>query len=144
MKTKSLLIAVLLAVTTAFASEKTAAGPRGGRMLIADPIRAEFFVTAERRVEISFYDQAGQSVSQGTATVTVTAETPDGRVTLPLVPEDAALVSTEPLPPGEPYRVVVQVRPAPGARPSNFRIELALHECGECQHAEYACTCESH
>ena len=144
MKTKTLLIAFLLTVTAAVAAGETAAGPKGGRMLIAYPVRAEFFVTAERRVEISFYDQAGQTVPQGAATVSVTAETLGGRVTLPLVPKDAALVSTEPLPPGEPYRVVVQVRPAPGSRPSNFRIELALHECGECQHAEYACTCEGH
>ncbi len=144
MKTKTLLIAFVLAVTTAFASEKTAAGPKGGRMLVADSLRAEFFVTAERRVEISFYDDAGKSVPPGTAAVTVTAETAGGRVALPLAPKDAALVSSDPLPPGEPYRVVVQLRAAPGARPANFRIELNLHECGECQHAEYACTCEGH
>ena len=144
MKTKTLLIAFLLAVTTALASEKTAAGPKGGRMLVADPVRAEFFVTTERRVEISFYDEAGQAVPPGATVVTVTAETAGERVTLPLVPKDTALVSTDSLPPGEPYRVVVQLRPSPGARPSNFRIELNLHECGECQHAEYACICEGH
>ncbi len=144
MKTKTLLITFLLAVTTAFAGEKTAAGPKGGRMLIADPIRAEFFVTTERRVEIAFYDEAGKAVPPGAAVVTVMAETAGGRVTLPLLPEDNGLVSAEPLPPGEPYRVVVQVRATAGARPTNFRIELNLHECGECQHAEYACICEGH
>ncbi len=144
MKTKTLLIAFLLAVTTAFASEKTIAGPKGGRMLIADTVRAEFFVTAERRVEVSFYDQTGQPVPSGAASVAITAETAGGRVAVPLVPKDVTLVSAEPLPAGDPYRVVVQVRSALGARPSNFRIELNLHECGGCQRAEYACTCDSH
>lgn len=144
MKTITFLISFLLAVTAACASETTVAGPKGGRMLIAEPVRAEFFVTAERRVEISFYDAAGKTVSPGAAAVTVTAETTSGRVAVPLVAKDATLVSTEPLPPGEPYRVVVQVRPSPGVRPSNFRIELNLHECAECQQAEYACTCDSH
>ncbi len=144
MKTKTLLIAFLLAVTTACASETTVAGPKGGRMLIADPVRAEFFVTAERRVEISFYDAAGKAVPPGVTAVTVTAETSGGRVAVPLAPKEITLVSAEPLPPGDPYRVVVQVRPSPGVRPSNFRIELNLHECGECQRAEYACTCDSH
>ncbi len=144
MKTKTLLIAFVLAVTTAFAGEETAAGPKGGRMLIADPIRAEFFVTAERRVEIAFCDEAGKAVPPGAAAVSVTAETAGGRVALPLVPKDNGLVSAEPLPPGEPYLVVVQLRATAGARPTNFRIELNLHECGECQHAEYACTCDGH
>ena len=144
MKTKTLLIAFLLTVTTAVVATETAAGPKGGRMLITDAFRAEFFVTAERRVEISFQDAAGQSVPPGAAVVTVTAETAGGRVTLPLVPKDAALLSSDPLPSGEPYRVVVQIRTTSGARPTNFRIELNLDECGECKHAEYACTCEGH
>lgn len=144
MKTTILLITFLLAFAAAFAAEKPAAGPKGGRMLISDAIRAEFFVTAERRVELTFLDQAGHVVPPGSASVTVTAEAPSGRVSLPLALKDATLVSTEPLPAGEPYRVVVQVRPSAGARPNNFRIELNLHECGECQHAEYACTCEGH
>ncbi|MBX3750198.1 MAG: hypothetical protein KF897_08925 [Opitutaceae bacterium] len=144
MKTITILISFLLAVAAASAAETTVAGPKGGRMLIAHPVRAEFFVTTERRVELSFFDEAGKTVSPGTTAVTVTAETTGGRVAVPLVSQDATLVSVEPLPPGDPYRVVVQVRSAPGARPSNFRIELNLHECGECQRAEYACTCASH
>ena len=144
MKTITLLIASLLAVTTAGASETIVAGPKGGRLLFADPVRAEFFVTAERRVEISFYDRVGKLVPPGAATVMVTAETTNGRVAVPLAPKELTLVSVEPLPPGDPYRVVVRVRPSPEVRPSNFRIELNLHECGECQRAEYACTCASH
>lgn len=144
MKSITLLITFLLATAAALAADKPAAGPKGGRMLVTDTGRAEFFVNAERRVELTFLDQAGKVIAPGAATVTVTAETPSGRVSLPLALKDATLVSTEPLPVGEPYRVVVQVRPSPGARPSNFRIEFNLHECGECQHAEYACTCEGH
>jgi hypothetical protein len=51
-------------------------------------------------------------------------------------------VSKTTLPAGEPYRVVVQVRATPDAKPQNFRLDLNLALCGECQRAEYACTCD--
>jgi hypothetical protein len=51
-------------------------------------------------------------------------------------------VSKTALPAGEPYRVVVQVRATPDAKPQNFRLDLNLALCGECQRAEYACTCD--
>ncbi|MBK8857494.1 MAG: hypothetical protein IPN11_07325 [Opitutaceae bacterium] len=83
-------------------------------------------------------------VTPATQVVTVTAETTDGRVTIPLTPNGDALVSSRPLPAGEAYRVVVQVRAAPGDKPKNFRIDLNLATCSGCQHAEYACTCTEH
>jgi len=63
---------------------------------------------------------------------------------LALEKTSAGFVSVGALPAGEPYRVVVQVRASPEARPQNFRIDLNLEECGECSRAEYACICEGH
>jgi hypothetical protein len=126
------------------AGEKITAGPKGGRLLATEPHAAEFFVTADRRVEVTFYDAAQQPITPGTQVVTVTAEPAGDRVTVALEPTAHGFVSTAALPAGEPYRVVVQVRATSGARPQNFRIDLNLEHCGGCQRAEYACTCDSH
>ena len=146
MKTRQLLLALVACATASLAlgEDRIVAGPKGGRLLATAPHATEFFVTADRKVEITFYDAGLKPVPPGTEVVTVTAETAASRVTIPLAPNGAALISSEPLPAGEAYRVVVQVRAAPGAKPKNFRIDLNLATCGGCQHAEYACTCEEH
>jgi hypothetical protein len=146
MKTKSLLLAAFAFATAALSADaaQIIAGPKGGRLLDASPLKAEFFVTADRRVEITFYDTTLQPEPPATQVVTVIAETPSGQVPVALEPSATGFVSTAALPVDEPYRVVVQVRAAPGAKPQNFRIDLSLATCGECRQAEYACTCESH
>jgi hypothetical protein len=145
MKTIRLLPLFLLAAAALSAeAEKTAAGPKGGRLLATEPHAAEFFVTAARTVEITFYDAAKQPVSPGPQVVTVTAEPAAGRVAVALERTATGFVSTAALPAGEPYRVVVQVRATADAKPKNFRIDFSLAHCAECKHAEYACTCASH
>lgn len=142
MKTSSLLSLFLLASALAGAAEKPAAGPKGGRLLDTTPHAAEFFVTKERKVEVTFYDAARQPVAPGDRVVGVIAEPPAGRTPIGLEKTATGFVSTSPLPPAaEAYRVIVQIRADPGARPQNFRIDLKLETCGECQVAEYACVC---
>jgi hypothetical protein len=143
MKTRSLLTFVLAfaAAAAAGAADQIVAGPKGGRLLATEPHAAEFFVTAEGKAEITFYDTAGQPVARGTQAVTVTAEPAGGRARVELVPTPHGFVSVAPLPEGGPYRVVVQVRATPEARPQNFRLDLNTAVCGGCDRAEYACTC---
>ena len=143
MKTK-LATALLLTAALAGAAEKIVAGPKGGRLLDTGAQKAEFFVNAERKVEVAFYDAALKPVPPGERVVAVTAEPKSGRTTIDLARTGQGFVAKTPLPAGEPYRVVVQVRDTPGAKPKNFRIDLNLERCGECKHAEYACTCAGH
>lgn len=145
MKTKSLLLAlVTLAAVSLLHAVKVGGGPKGGRLLESTPLKAEFFVTADRKVEITFYDAGLKPVAPGAQVVAVTAEPATGRAALELEKTDTGFVSKAALPTGEPYRIVVQVRATAGAKPQNFRIDLNLATCGECQHAEYACICEGH
>lgn len=137
------LAGLLIASTTAHA-ETDHAGPNGGRVLPAEPQAVEFFVDAERHAVLTALDAAGNAVSAQGAQITVIAETADGRVTPELVATEHGFRSAAPLPAATPYRVIVQVRAEPGARPQNFRLDLELHECGECKLAEYACICEGH
>ena len=142
------IIPILLALNCGGAvvlAGEVKAGPNGGRMLEAEAYQAEFLVTAERRVEVTFFDEAMTPVAPASQQVDVMAERPGGgRKKLAMQPTETAFVSVEPLPVGEPYRVVVQIRPTPEARPKNFRIDLNLAVCGGCSLAEYACICEGH
>lgn len=124
-------------------AENVKAGPKGGRLLTNAPQPAEFFVTPEGRAEVIFYDHALNPASLGTQIVTLFAEPPGGRKSIALEKTDHGFISQAPLPDsGATYRVVVQLRESPGAPPKNFRIDLNLETCGECQRAEYACTCD--
>jgi hypothetical protein len=145
MKFKSLILTLTaLAATVSLHAEKVTAGPKGGRLLEAEPLKAEFFVNAERKVEVTFYDAALKPVDPGEQTVVVTAEPATGKVKLELTKTATGFVSTAAVPAGEPYRVVVQARATATAKPKNFRVDLNLGHCGGCKRAEYACTCEGH
>jgi hypothetical protein len=144
MKLKHITFAVAaFCAAASLHAEKIVAGPKGGRLLESEPQKAEFFVTTDRKVEITFYDAALKPVDAGTQVVTVTAEPASGKVKLDLEKTATGFISKTALPTGEPYRVVVQTRASADAKPKNFRVDLNLEMCGECQKKEYACVCEA-
>lgn len=145
MKTSRLLFiaAALFAVVTVRA-EKVVGGPKGGRLLETEPVRAEFVVNAAGKAEIRFYDTVLKPAAPAAQVVAVTAEPAAGRVKLEVERAEFGFVTKEALPAGAPYRVVVQVRATADAKPQVFRIDLNLGNCAGCDRAEYACTCESH
>lgn len=144
MKLKSLVIAVaaLCSAVSLTAAEKIVGGPKGGRLLEVDGQKAEFFVTKEKKVEITFYDAAMKPVAPADQVVAVTAEPKSGRAKLDLEKTATGYISKAALPEGAPYRVVVQMRAKADGKPQNFRVDLDLANCGKCKRAEYACTCD--
>ena len=151
MKTKQIAIlssAAFLAmalITPTIAEEKAKeveAGKRGGRLLQTENPRPEFFVEKDHTVSVKFYDEKGKVIAPADQKVTVIA-TGKQKKKLELVKKDDALVSAEPLPEGDGYNLVVQVRAKADARPSNFRFLFLNHIClGTCGNPEYACTCD--
>jgi len=146
MKLTSFLIAVaaLCSAVSATAAEKIVGGPKGGRLLEVNGQKAEFFVTKDKKIEITYYDAAMNPVAPGEQVVAVTAEPKNGRTKVELEKTATGYVSKTAVPEGTPYRVVVQMRAKPDARPQNFRVDLDLSNCAECSRAEYACTCSDH
>jgi hypothetical protein len=120
------------------------AGPGGGRILTNVAPHAEFLVDADRHVVIRFYDADLKPLAPSGQLVSATAEAKPGKAKLEFAERDGALVSNTSLPEGEGYRIVVQIRENPNARPANYRVDFHDEICGECQRAEYACTCEGH
>lgn len=146
MKTRTIITTIaVMAITALLHAEKITGGPKGGRLLETEPHKAEFFITPDRKVEIIFYDTALKPVAPANQVVAITAEPKSGRTKLDLEKTATGFMSKQALPATEePYRVVVQVREKAEAAPKNFRVDLNLETCGECQRAEYACTCEGH
>jgi len=135
MKLTSLLIAVaaLCSAVSVTAAEKIVGGPKGGRLLEADGQKAEFFMTNDKKIEIIFYDAALKPIAPGEQVVAVTAEPKSGRTKVELEKTATGYVSKAAVPEGTPYRVVVQMRTKPDAKPQNFRVDLDLANCAGSQ-----------
>jgi len=138
-----LTFGLLIAFTgSALADVKVKAGPRKGRVLELQGQNAEFFVEKDRTVSIAFYDAGMKAQPTSSQVVTATAEAPSGKAKLEFEKKGNLLVSKAPLPEGEGYQVVVQVKTTADAKAKNFRIPLVLHTCKGCNNAEYACICD--
>lgn len=136
----------MAALIPSFADEKNAkkveAGVRGGRLLHTAGPRPEFFVEKDHTVSVKFYDKEKKIVVPIKQQVTVIA-TGEKKKKLTLEKKGDALVSIEPLPKGDGYGLVIQVRPDADSRPENFRFTFLNHICGgTCGNPEYACTCD--
>jgi hypothetical protein len=138
-----ILLAIIALMASAIALvAKPIPGPKGGRILTTDAPHAEFFVEKDRSVVVSFYDKDMKPLSISGQVVSATAEAKAGKVKLDLVEKNGALVSTAPLPEGDDYNVVVQIRENATARPKNYRVLFHDEVCDECKRAEYACVCD--
>jgi len=137
-----LFVSLALLLPAAALSAKPIPGPKGGRIVTTAAPHIELFVSPDHTAVVSFYDAELKPVAPGAQLVTAVAEAPSGKVTLAFAAKDGALVSTAPLPEGEGYRIVLQVRDDAQARPKNYRVEFHAEKCGSCQLAEYACVCE--
>jgi len=132
----------LMLLLTVSVQAEIVGGPQGGKLLDNEAPRAEFFVNAERKVEIRFYDADLKIVTPGQQIVSVIADAPAGKAKLSFAAAGDALVSSEALPEGDGYMIIVQVKTGPEAKTQNFRITYHAETCGECNRAEYACVCD--
>lgn len=139
---RTILAIIALAVSTVALVAKPIPGPKGGRILTTDAPHAEFFVEKDRSVVVSLYDKDMKPLPVSGQVVSVTAEAKTGKVKLDFIEKNGALVSTAPLPEGDDYNVVVQIRDNATARPKNYRVLFHDEVCAECKRAEYACICD--
>lgn len=121
----------------ASASETPQVGPNGGRILPGSPT-AEFWITPERKIQITFLDSDYQPIPLSRQTARATAQLPGERLTLAFEPHENILLTTSPLPETDGYTIVVQLRSTPESRPSNHRIFFEDHLCSGCKLIEYA------
>lgn len=121
-------------------------GPNQGRILTELEPHAEFFVTAERKVRLTFVDDAGQPVAIPAGfTATLITGDRSSPTTLQFAAEGegtaATLLSTTALPEGQNLPAILRAKPKAGAPLVTIRFQLNLAQCDECDRQEYACTC---
>ncbi len=151
------ILALVLACTTpAFAADghdhaghshaAKITGPNKGRILTQLEPHAELFVTAERKVRITFVDDSGKPVAipEGFSATLITGDRAKP-TTLQFAAEGegaaATLLSTTALPEGQNLPAILRAKPEAGAQPVTIRFQLNLANCGECDRPEYACVC---
>lgn len=155
MKTKSLILTIIAALALSLPAtaaekkhdpsdhthEKKVAGPNGGRIIATVTPRAEFFVTADRKIQITFLDQAGKAIAPADQIVTVTTGDRSAPKTLTFAKSGNTLLSTAALPAGNDLPTVVQIKAGATGKTITAKFNVDLSKCGECKLAEYACTC---
>jgi hypothetical protein len=117
------------------------AGPNGGRLITSIDPRAEFLLTPDRKVQVTFVGQDGKPVSPGEQIVAVTTGERSAPLKLNFTKTGAALVSDQSVPEGGPFPVVIQIKSTPDSKAVVERFTLNLSPCPECKMAEYACIC---
>jgi len=137
----SAVLSLSLAITLS-AADKQVGGPKGGRLLENEAPRAEFFVEKDRAVTITFYDKELKPVPPAEQVVTAIAETKKSKAKLEFEKKGGALLSRTPLPEGDGYTVVEQIKARVEAKAHNFRIKYDTSTCRKCKRVEYACICD--
>lgn len=140
------LLAMIAIAIPAFASgdhshAKKEAGPNGGRVIKTVEPNAEFFVTAERKVQITFLGADGKATAPAAQIVTVTAGDRSAPTKLTFVKSGDVLISEQTLPEGDGYPTVVQIKVTPEAKAVVEKFTTSMAKCPECKFAEYACIC---
>ncbi len=133
---------LLLVATSALAlAADVQSGPNGGRLITKVFPHAEFFLTTDRQIQITFVDEAGQTVSPADQVVKVTTGQRSAPTTLTFSAQDGVLLSESSVPLGNRFPTVVQIKPNPDARTVVERFYLNTIVCSGCDNPEYACTC---
>jgi hypothetical protein len=136
------VVALIAALLTAQAAEtRRKAGPNDGRLITSIQPNAEFFVNAEKKVEIRFVDAASKVVPPGEQEVVVTLGDRSKPTRLTFTKDGDKLVSDKTVPEGNDYPTVVQIRQKAGAKAVKEKFNLNFTKCGGCDNPEYSCTC---
>lgn len=117
------------------------AGPNGGRVITTVEPHAEFFVTAEKKVRITFLTEDGKAVAKEGAEISLVGGDRANPTKLTFAKDGDSYLSDKVLPEGKNFPVIVKIKVGPDAKQVTEKFGLNLADCGECKHKEYACTC---
>ena len=118
------------------------AGPNGGKVLHEVEPHLEFFVTKDRKVQITAVGEDGKATPIGEQTIRVTGGSRSNPTKMSFAKEGDILISDTAFPEGNDFPVVVQIKPAADAKTVIEKFNLNLEECPTCENKEYACTCD--
>ena len=120
------------------------AGPNGGKIMeILDP-HFEFFITKEKKVQITFLNEHGETIQPSSQLFSLIAGSGSRRTKLKFEKLGNVLISNEVLPKGNRIPVILNIQASPGSKKILKNIQLSLRECTSCSYKRYACVCGGH
>lgn len=125
---------------------KKLAGPNGGRIITSVEPHAEFSVSSENKVRITFLDEQNTAIPVAGQTVDVVCGDRSNPtiLTFAKIADGAFLMSNEKLPEGNKYPVILTIKTDQNASPVREKFILDLSACSTCDYLEYACICDHH
>ncbi|MFN0129967.1 MAG: hypothetical protein ACKV19_25160 [Verrucomicrobiales bacterium] len=135
------LITLALGLLAAPAHERITVGPGDGRLAFLDSTAtpsAEFNVK-EGKIHITLLDKDLKPISLADQTVAITAGEKGKARKLVVSKEGNDFVA--PLPEGEDYWCIFQLKEKKDAKAITFRVHYRSEVCAECQKAEWRCIC---
>lgn len=136
------LLAIVALTLPAFAAEKKReAGPNGGRILRNVEPNLEFYVTKDRKAEITGLTGEHKPAKLGGQVISVIAGERSKPTKLEFKEEDGKLVSTNKLPEGNGFPVSVSIKANASGKAVYEKFNLDLEKCPTCKYPEYACIC---
>lgn len=118
------------------------AGPNGGRVLHKIEPHLEFFVTKDRKVQLTALDNKLKAIAIGKQVVKVTAGDRQNPIKMSFVKQGNVLMSETAFPAGDDFPVVVQMKNSKVGKSVIEKFTLNMSPCPTCEYLEYACTCD--
>ncbi|MDF1859447.1 MAG: hypothetical protein P1U87_04495 [Verrucomicrobiales bacterium] len=117
-------------------------GPNGGRLLTGVEPHLEFFVTEDRKVQISSVTDDEKLQPIGEQVVKVIGGDRSNPTRMKFEKKGDVLISDIAFPEGNDFPIVVQIKNSPDSETVTDKFNLNLMQCPECPNREYACTCD--
>lgn len=114
--------------------------PNGGRILHQIEPHAEFFITKERKVQITFLDDDGKAI-EGKPTLQAVGGERSAPTKFTFQKTKHGFLSDEKLPEGMKVPILLMFKDGEGKKIPTIKFNVDLNDCPTCQFLEYACTC---
>ncbi len=118
------------------------AGPNGGRVITNFEPHYEYFVSDDRKVQITFLTDDLKPTDVADQEVRVIAGDRSNPTQLAFAKSGQSLVSDKALPEGDDFPVVIEVKTASDADAVRAKFTMDFSDCPTCDYLEYACTCD--
>lgn len=142
MKTSILSILILTALSAAsFAHESITFGPNGGKLVALDSpaTPSAEVVVKEGQFIVGLFDKSGKPIALETQTLIITAGERSAPKKLDVAKKANSF--TAPLPAGDDFWAIFQLKETPAAKAHTFRVHYQTKPCPECKKPEWLCDC---
>ena len=118
------------------------AGPNGGRIITSVEPHFEFYLTKERKIQITFLSDNGKVIAPKEQVVSLIGGDRQNPVRLRFASKGSVLLSDNALPEGNNLPIILSIKPDAKSKTIRERFNLNLSDCPTCDYLEYACICE--